>query len=165
MCETAHTWTVIDGLVCDTTSKRYWNAQGPDPAGRSFHSLRQSDSQFSYRPLLFAKVVLTDEDTTTEEEIKNLGHIRLDVHRVTNVIRSERVPHQLPPLQPHGISEQSKKARMSHQAILGPPVAQAPMNRSTYNLLDREERPHRRFVFTYLSRDLLEIRGLEKVSL
>ncbi|BGP44687.1 hypothetical protein JCM10450v2_000501 [Rhodotorula kratochvilovae] len=124
----------------------------------TFKSTRVSPTEV--RPFVFATMPLTDdaeEATTSEQVIKNLGTVLMNICRVTRIGLRARSSGTYTDCKQH----RSKKATMSHSTAFG--EAKQRVRSSTERVLDwidRSDSPFYTLEFKYRSRALLELEDI-----
>ncbi|BGP44688.1 hypothetical protein JCM10450v2_000502 [Rhodotorula kratochvilovae] len=124
-------------------------------------------SPIEIRPFAFAQIALTDdadEATNSEQVIKNLGTIQLEVYR-TEILGTVSAPKQYKDPRQHVVDERSKKATMSHSTAFGA-AKYSPDNSSTSSVrwIDPYRQPYYTLEFRYRSRALLELEGIVEAA-
>ncbi|BGP36612.1 hypothetical protein JCM10449v2_000513 [Rhodotorula kratochvilovae] len=104
------------------------------------------------------------EATNSEQVIKNLGTIQLEVYR-TEILGTVSAPKQYKDPRQHVVDERSKKATMSHSTAFGA-AKYSPDNSSTSSVrwIDPYRQPYYTLEFRYRSRALLELEGIVEAA-
>ncbi|ORY43587.1 hypothetical protein BCR35DRAFT_311203 [Leucosporidium creatinivorum] len=153
---------VVDGVVskADREIFRPWSK---DVSERSYTWRGRRSATGSIRHFLFRPLSLTDDADlacSSERVVKSIGTIQLRVCRIKITGELEGDEGEFVDEEPPVLHEMSKKARVSHQAGLGPSLPHIPSSRSSFEWIDPPETPFVVFEFRYLSRTLLELEGI-----
>ncbi|KAI5481239.1 hypothetical protein MNV49_004859 [Pseudohyphozyma bogoriensis] len=124
--------------------------------------------QTTLQPFEFSKLsVVAEEEQSTASEtfLKNLGRISLRLERVTEIKPVDDLAQNINRASAsQSVHEATKKATLSHQTRLGESQPCTPRRGYRCQAIDPKDKPWYDFEFQYLSRDLLEMKGLVQRS-